>query len=192
MLANTIFNIDPFNNQLTFSNGIDHHLITLPPMFYTPQALVDKLNIIMHSVFVPPISVALRNNTLVWSGNNAMYMTGGSMSDVVGLYKPMTGNFETQLTLSSPAAVALRCRQIQSSVEHITTHKNNVGSAPLLIFNLVRGYGNLEIYEPQTLYAENSQMHATDQLSFELFDPRSGRVLEEVAAWSMIIRVVSA
>jgi hypothetical protein len=77
-------------------------------------------------------------------------------------------------------------------VEHITTHKNNVGSAPLLIFNLVRGYGNLEIYEPQTLYAENSQMHATDQLSFELFDPRTGRILDEVNAWSMIIRIVSA
>lgn len=198
MLANTIFNIDPFNNQLIFTDGRSNQfLITLPPMFYTAQALVDKLNIIMHSVFTPPISVALRNNTLVWTAypsvdvRDVVYMTGGSMSDVVGRYKPLSGNFETQLTLSSPAAVAVRCKQIQSSVEHITTHKNNVGTAPLLILHLARGYGNLEVYEPQTLYTENFQMHATDQLSFELVDPRTGRVLDEIAAWSMILRITS-
>jgi hypothetical protein len=119
-------------------------------------------------------------------------MVGGTISDVIGLRKRMNGNFETPLTLSSPAAVALRCKQIQSYVEPINCHKNPIGAAPLLVFNLVRGYGNLEVYEPQTPYQETFSMHATDTLSFELIDPRTGRVLDEVAAWSMILKVTSA
>ena len=159
----------------------------ITPGFYTPQTFVAKLNNLMGP------RVSLVNDKLVWSLVGVQYtLTGGSISDVIGLRKPMGGTFETQLTLSSPAAVALRCKQIQSYVEPVNCHKNPIGAAPLLVFNLVRGYGNLEVYEPQTPYQETFSMHATDTLSFELIDPRTGRILDEVAAWSMVIRTVSA
>jgi hypothetical protein len=186
MFANTIFNIDEFNNQLILSDGQNNQFIfTLTTGFYTPQNFVAELNAILGP------RVSLRNDKLVWSLVNGLSLTGGTISDVIGRYQRLSGNFETQLTLSSPAAIAVRCKQIQSSTEHITTHKNPIGTTPLLISNLVRGYGNLEVYEPQTMYVENFAMRATDTLSFDLVDPRTGRLLTEINAWSMILRITS-
>ena len=89
------------------------------------------------------------------------------MSDVIGQFFPtMTGDFETPLTLSSPAAISVICKEIQSSAVHISTSKVSLAYTPLLISSLTRGYGNLENYEPQTLYAENFNAHATDRLKF--------------------------
>ena len=191
--ANTIYNIDEYNNQLVFVIGIDtKYTITIPPKFYTAQEFVDKLNMVIRDVTgFDTNAVSLRNNTLMWTIGPTR-IQGGSMSDVIGQFFPtMTGTFETPLTLSSPAAIAVTCKEVQSHAEHITTSKLHTAYTPLLLSSLTRGYGNLEVYEPQTVYAENFNMHATDRLSFSITDPRTGRVLDEITAWSMIIRVHS-
>ena len=190
--ANTIYNIDMFNNQLKFIIGNTQVIITVPPKFYTGQEFVDKLNVVIRDMTgFDTNAVSLRNNTLVWTIGQAR-IEGGSMSDVIGQFFPtMTGTFETPLTLSSPAAIAVTCKEVQSSAEHITTTKVHAAYTPLLLSSLTRGYGNLEVYEPQTVYLENFNMHATDSLSFKLTDPRTGRVLDEITSWSMIIRVQS-
>ena len=191
--ANTIYNIDDYNNQLVFVAGFDtKYTITIQPKFYTGQEFVDKLNVVIRDVTGFDTNVvSLRNNTLLWTIGRAR-IEGGSMSDVIGQFFPtMTGTFETPLTLSSPAAIAVTCKEIQSAAEHISTSKVYAAYTPLLLSSLTRGYGNLEVYEPQTLYLENFNIHATDTLSFKLTDPRTGRLLDEITSWSMIIRVQS-
>ena len=133
-----------------------------------------------------------RNNTLLWKLLPGYKLLGGSMADVIGMYQPiLEGMFETPLTLSSPQAISVICREVQSSTENINVQKNNIGYTPLLICSLQKGYGSLEVYEPQTPYVERFDIRDTDRLSFLLSDPRTGRILTEITSWSLILQIVS-
>ena len=138
------------------------------------------------------VAVSVQNNTLMWNMRFGYRLLGGPMSDVIGMFQiSLTGTFETTLTLSSPQAISVICREVQSQAENITVQKNLIGFTPLLITSLDKGYGLLEVYEPQTRYIENFSIRDTDRLSFLLCDPRTGRILSEITSWSLILQIVS-
>ena len=202
--SNTIYNIDDYNNKLFVTDGGNSGaIIVLPPKFYTTGEFVQHLNTKIKEFVISvdglgsiPLGtgdmLSSINNTLVWNLPGRYMLTGGSMSDVVGMYQPfLRGRFETPLTLSSPQAISVICREVQSSTENINVQKNNIGYTPLLICSLQKGYGSLEVYEPQTPYAERFDIRDTDRLSFLLSDPRTGRIPTEITSWSLILQIVS-
>ena len=190
--SNIIYNIDDYNNQLLFSNNIGTiSTVVLPPKFYTTGEFVQALNDKIKELTLVDVLTVV-NNTLIWKIPIGHMLTGGSMSDVIGVYQPLIrGRFETPLTLSSPQAISVICREVQSSTENINVQKNNIGYTPLLICSLQKGYGSLEVYEPQTPYVERFDIRDTDRLSFLLSDPRTGRILTEITSWSLILQIVS-
>ena len=197
--SNVIYNIDEYNNQLMISDGHSNNAtIILPPKFYTTNEFVIALNyqirafvLVQFPSFVGD-AVTVRNNTLVWTLRTGYRLTGGSMADVIGMYQSsLAGTFETPLTLSSPQAISVICREVQSQSENINVQKNLIGFTPLLICSLQKGYGNLEVYEPRTPYIEIFSIRDTDRLSFMLCDPRTGRILSEITSWSLILQIVS-
>ena len=201
--SNVIYNIDEYNNQLMISDGHSNNAtITIPPKFYTTSEFVTVLNrqilTFAYSQFPSSSGVVLgdmliaKNNTLLWKLLTGYKLLGGSMTDVIGMYQPiLEGMFETPLTLSSPQAISIICKEVQSQSENINVQKNAIGFTPLLICSLEKGYGNLEVYEPQTRYIENFSIRDTDRLSFILCDPRTGRILSEITSWSLILQIVS-
>ena len=197
--SNVIYNIDEYNNQLMISDGHSNNAnIILPPKFYTTSEFVIALNqqirafvLLQFPSSVGGDAVTVRNNTLVWTLRAGYRLTGGSMADVIGMYQPLAGTFETPLTLSSPQAISVICKEVQSQSENINVQKSFIGFTPLLICSLEKGYGNLEVYEPQTRYIESFSIRDTDRLSFMLCDPRTGRILSEITSWSLILQIVS-
>ena len=191
--SNMIYNIDEFNNKLMVASNTTTITIILPPKFYTTSEFVTALNqqiLLLH--MTEGTMVTLQNNTLTWTLQFGYRLLGGSMSDVIGMFLPsLSGTFETTLTLSSPQAISVVCREVQSQAENITVQKNLIGFTPLLITSLDKGYGMLEVYEPQTRYIENFSVRDTDRLSFLLCDPRTGRILSEITSWSLILQIVS-
>lgn len=193
--ANTIYNIDEYNNKLRFRDVMlgffIEYEIVVPPGFYTPALFVETLNALMMAQR-GDTSVTLKDqHTLTWS-LSGYKMVGGSMSDVIGQYQPtLSGQFSTPLNLSSPSAIAVICKEAQTSEQQIVTHQNGVGLTPMLLASLQRGYGHVEVYEPQTPYREHFSIRTTDRLSFILQDPRTGRILSEITSWSLILEVTS-
>ena len=189
--SNVIYNVDEYNNRLMISDGRNNATITIPPKFYTTSEFVVELNRHIKPFMLVDV-VTVRNNTLVWTLPTKYILRGGSMADVIGMYQSsLAGTFETPLTLSSPQAISVICREVQSQSENINVQKNVIGFTPLLICSLEKGYGNLEVYEPQTRYIENFSIRDTDRLSFMLCDPRTGRILSEITSWSLILQIVS-
>ena len=196
--SNVIYNIDEYNNKLTIGNDVTTATIVIPPKFYTTGEFVVALNsqiLAFMRIQCPSIIgtvVSIQNNTLTWNILYGYRLLGGTMSDVIGMFQTsLTGTFETTLTLSSPQAISVICREVQSQAENITVQKNLIGFTPLLITSLDKGYGLLEVYEPQTRYIENFSIRDTDRLSFLLCDPRTGRILSEITSWSLILQIVS-
>ena len=182
--TNNIFNIDSFNNQFGVEyDGVIHSCI-VPEGFYTDIEFVNKLSQFVIGG-VTMFSVRLVNNRLLWN-TLAATIHPGTMNDVIGLDAPKKGIFETKLILSSPHAIALECQQLQPYSKAIYSTRKTRAHNPILYLPLTRGFGNMEVYEPY-FYKQEFHTKNADQLSFRVIDARTGRVLDELSSWSLVL-----
>ena len=191
--SNTLYNVDESQNTIyiTKNTGVLFK-VTIPTKFYTTMEFVAAINTTIRAIGATSDVVVLRENGLTWSLPPSWSINHCPMSDIIGIRVPLiTGIFVSQLSLSSPAAISLVCNEFQPNTERITCSRNASGVTPLLIHHLQRGYNNMEVFEPQTVYFVDFALRDVGSLSFSIIDPTSNRVCDEVGSWSLILNVSS-
>lgn len=195
--GNTLHNVVSPYNTLVFNSTS----LTLPEGYYTFSELIDYINtaLMANVLFTANLTVETHavvldsENSAVWTiGSNILQITSGMYKTfVLNPYRTYTGNFQSNIFLAQPMAIALTSQALQGSASRFITTADQRITNPFFICPVTDPFGSIQ--SPQfdldfTLAFSNNSLN---QFDLVLFDPATGRELVEVGHWSLILEIIT-
>ena len=191
--VNNLHNITTDNNTLQTSSGT----VIIAPLYYNGVNFVLQLNTQLVSVFGAGTYVTFNSltNEIDWTlGVNTIDGVTSAMKDVLGLSwdAALTGSFTTMLSLALPQYISFSCSQLRSSQNiYVGDSEAKDSQQPFVVLPISSGYLEAQTWVPtypvEILLSSGQNGTTISKLDFTITDPGSGRVINEMTSWAMVL-----
>lgn len=173
-LYNTFWNVTTSNNTLAVVFGGTTTVKTVPPGFYTPQLLVQQVDVLLKQVSATlavtyQASSQTANYTLPAASLNVLQSTA---RDLLGLTEltSTTGTFQAFVNTSLPQSVLLFSPELQpdGGAATVRTNRNALDLVPLLQVPIFAGHGSLNFWQPNFLVKHSCSKETLSQFSLSM------------------------
>ena len=181
--GNTLYNISEGENVLHMQSGSS---VVLQPGFYRADELITKLRLIVN------VTYDSTTGLLTWNiQNDTINFTLTTLQEILGLNGQVsTGLFVTRLFLASPMNVDFVSPQLMdSSGAVVYGYRSSDNYQPFCVVPITSGYNVMNVYLPMHMPSLQLGNASLSTLSVVCLDNEDGRILKEMAHWSMIIEV---
>ena len=175
--------------------------VALAPAFWTASPLVLEINTQLGVLWGPYggggdyLSVYFATNRLTWTiSTNTIDADASSMAEVLGLsaIPPLTGTFYSQIFLAVPQYISFTSPDLRSS-DHQAVHASSTDARrelqPFLTVPIGVGYGEIGTYAPDYERRQVLGGKTLSQVRIKAVDPSTGRKLEELTHYAMLIEL---
>jgi hypothetical protein len=180
--GNTLYNIKQGKNVLSMLSGSS---VVLSPGFYRADELITKLRLIVDVVFDSTTGL------LTWNiQGDSINFVHTTLQEILGLSQVSTGQFVTRLFLASPMNVDFISPQLNdSSGAVVYGYRSTDNYQPFCTVPVTSGFGIMNVYLPMHMPSLQLGNASLSTLSVLCLDNEDGRILKEMAHWSMILEI---
>ena len=188
--ANTLYNVGlpiRFSMKTTVFD-VPQVTYEIPVGYYTGINLCEKINALVYADLLQTV-VSFDEHKLSWTVPHSF--SAGSLSDIVGLDPTMNyvGNFTSIMTSAYPSALVISSQQLQTKNMPVFCTTSPGGLNPLCIVPITEAFGSVVVYESQSDIKRRTINRCVDQIEFCLADAMTGRVVDELAQWNMVLLI---